>query len=225
MNSDLQPDMRVVDLVQFSLEAHGIASAIDGSIVRLSDGSDLSFEPRVFDGPPNDRVKIIQLDMVVRSPRIAHRYIVESMAGMGEDQAKAEREAFVKFMMGPFHVLLTALGDHTCESNPAQWLKWKNSSASWRICDGPLLFHNTAATETAYPEFIQQLENLFLASASRDVHWVRVFLASFSGAQTGGEVLLDNQPWPEAVELLNSQQWDFPQEYRSLRHFFVALPA
>ena len=221
---DIKPDMRVVDLVQFTLEAHGIASAIDGDIVRLTDGSDLCFEPRVFDGPPNERAKIIQLDIVVHSPRIPHRYIVESMAGIGADQAEAEREAFGKFLMGSFHVLLTALADHTCDSNPAEWLAWKNGSVSWRICDGPLLFHNTAATKTAYPEFIQQLKNLFLASVSRDVHWVRVFLGSFHGKQTGGEVLLDNEPWPEAVALLNSQPWDFPQEYRSMRHFFIALP-
>lgn len=221
---DIKPDMRVVDLVQFTLEAHDIPSAIDGDIVRLTDGSDLSFEPRVFDGPPNERAKIIQLDMVVGSPRIPHRYIVESMAGIGDDQAEAEREAFGKFLVGPFHVLLTALADHACESNPAEWLTWKNSSGSWRICDGPLVFNNTAATKTSYPEFIKQLEDLFLASVSRDVHWVRVFLASSRGQQTGGEVLLDNQPWPEAVALLTRQQWDFPQEYRSLRHFFIALP-
>jgi hypothetical protein len=217
--------MRIIELVQFSLEAHGLASAIDGNVVRLADGSDLSFEPRVFDGPPNEHAKITQLDMVVRSRRIPRRYIVESMAGLGEDQAEAEREAFGKFLTGPFHVLLTALADHTCDSNPAEWLTWKNGSASWRICDGPLVFNNTADTQTAYPDFIPQLEKLFLASATREVHWVRVFLGSFNGKQTGGEVLLDNQPWPDAVALLNSQQWEFPQEYRSLRHFFVALPA
>lgn len=220
----MKADMRVAELLHMALEAHSIASAIDGPVVRLTDGSDLSFEARVFDGPPNERAKIIQLDIVVRSPRIAPREIVESMAGIDSDQIAAERHAFGKFLSGPFHVLLTALANHACDANPAEWLTWKNSSAFWRICDGPLLLHGTEAASTAYPEFIRQLEQLFLSSASRDVHWVRIFLGSFNGEQAGGEALLDNQPWPEAVALLNRQKWDFPQEYRSLRHFFIALP-
>jgi hypothetical protein len=221
----MKADMRVVELLQFALTEHGIASVIDGDVVRLDGGSDLSFEPRVFDGPSDERSKVIQLDIVVRSPRIAPRCIVESLAGIGSDQVTAERDAFVKFLSGPFHVLLTALADHTCESNPAEWLRWQKDGATWRICDGSLLIHGSEATSTAYPDFIRQLENLLLTSMSHDVHWVRIFVGSFDGKQAGAEALLDNEPWPEALALLNSWPWDFPQEYRSLRHFFIAMPA
>jgi hypothetical protein len=215
--------LRIVELLRMTLDAHGIASSVDGRIVRLIDGSDLSFEPRVFAGPPNERATIVQLDIVARSPRIAPRHIVESMAGIGSDQVEAEREAFVKFMSGPFHVLLTALADHACESNPAEWLQWQHKGASWRICDGPLIIHGGTSAPT-YAEFMRQLEALFLTSVSRDVHWVRIFVGSFHGKQAGADALLDNEPWPEALSLLNSWSWDFPQEYRSLRHFFIALP-
>jgi hypothetical protein len=216
--------MRVLELLHFALEAHGIASTIDGRVVRLAGGSDLAFEPRVFDGPPNERAKIIQLDIVARSPRIEPRCIVESMAGIGSDQADAERHAFGKFLQGPFHVLLTALADHTCESKQSEWLLWHGSGGDWRICEGALLVHGSGDTSTTYPQFFKELEKLFLSSASRDVHWVRIFVGSFDGKQAGADALLDNEPWPEAMALLNRWEWDFPQEYRSLRHFFVAVP-
>lgn len=215
---------RVAEMLHMALEAHGIVSTIDGAVVRMAGGSDVTFEPRVFDGPPNERARIIQLDIVVRSPRIAPRCIVESMAGIGADQVEAERVAFGKFLMGPFHVLLTALADHTCESNPADWLVWQNSASSWRICDGPLIIQG-GTSSTAYSAFIGELEKLFLTAASRDVHWVRIFVGSFQGQQAGADALLDNEPWPEALALLNRWEWDFPQEYRALRHFFIALPS
>lgn len=67
----MKPDTRVTELLHMALEAHGIASKIDGSVVRLTDGSDLSFESLCVDGPPNNQAKITQLDIAVRSPRIA----------------------------------------------------------------------------------------------------------------------------------------------------------
>src|SRR5688572_4281308 len=120
------------------------------------------------------------------------------MAGIGSDQADAERDAFGKFLLGPFHVLLTALADHTCESQQSQWLLWHENSGDWRVGDGPLIVHGTGTTSTAYPQFFKELEKLFLSSASRDVHWVRIFVGSFDGKQTGADALFDNEPWPEA---------------------------
>lgn len=216
--------MSVLRILHSALEAHGVASSIDGSRVRLLDGTHLELEPRVFDGPPNEHSTIVQLDVVAYSPRIAPRYIVESMAGLGADRSAAERDAFGKFLLGSFHVLLTALADHSCESNPAEWLHWQRNGAAWRICDGPLLVYGTGSKETSYAEFIPKLQELFVGSVSPGSHWVRVFVASFNRTKAGADVLLDNEPWPEGAALLNGWDWGFPEEYRSLRHFFVAVP-
>ena len=97
--------------------------------VRLFGDADLILEPRVFDGPPNGHAKIVQLDIIANSPRIAPRFIVESIAGVGSDRSTAAKDAFGKFLLGSFHVLLTALADHSCDSNPAEWLKWGSGSA------------------------------------------------------------------------------------------------
>jgi hypothetical protein len=216
--------MSVLELLQFALEAHAVPSAIDGGCVRLTGGADLTLEPRVVDGPPNAHSKLVQLDVVAHSPRIAPRCIVESMAGVGADRPAAERDAFGKFLLGSFHVLLTALADHSCESNPAEWLNWQSDRAAWRICDGPLLVHGPGSKSTSYPEFIQELEALFVRSVPPGTHWVRVFLGSFDRKIAGLDVLLDNEPWPEGAALLSRWDWAFPEEYRSLRHFFVAVP-
>src|SRR5262245_5197661 len=98
--------MPVIELLTEALEAHGIACRAEARVVRLAN-CDLVFEPRVFDGPPNENSKIIQLDIVAHSSRLAPRYVIESMAGLGSDQAAAEGNAFEKFLLGPFHVLLT----------------------------------------------------------------------------------------------------------------------
>lgn len=215
--------MPVVDLLHSALEAHCVASTIDGPCVRLLD-SDLALEPRVFDGPDNAHSKIIQLDIVAHSARIAPRCIVESMAGLGADRSAAEKDAFGKFLLGSFHVLLTALAEHSCESTPAEWLHWQGKNGAWRICDGPLLVHSSGSKLTTYPEFMPKLQELFVGSVSPGMHWVRVFVASFQRKMAGADVLLDNQPWPEGAALVNNWDWSFPEEYRSLRHFFVAVP-
>jgi hypothetical protein len=215
--------MPVIELLQSALEAHGVASVIDGGCVRLL-GADLALEPRVFDGPDNAQSKIVQLDVLAHSPRVAPRCIVESMAGLGSDRSAAERDAFGKFLLGSFHVLLTALADHSCASNPAEWLHWQGKKRAWRICDGPLLVQSSGSKSTTYPEFMEKLQELFVDSVSPSVHWVRVFVGSFRRQMTGADVLLDNEPWPEGAALLSSCDWGFPEEYRSLRHFFVAVP-
>ena len=215
--------MTVVDLIHTALEAHDVSSTIQDDVVRLT-GSDLEFEPRVFDGPPNEHSEIVQLDIVARSRRIAPHYVVESMAGVGSDRSSAERDAFGRFLLGSFHVLLTVLADHSCPSNPAEWLTLEEGGASWRVCDGPLLVQGPDLDSTTYPDFLKQLEELFLSSVSAGPHWVRVFVGSFQGKVSGLEVLLDNEPWAEAVALVNQWDWRCPEEYRSLRHFFMALP-
>jgi hypothetical protein len=216
--------MTALEMLHFALDSHGIDSYVENGCVLLAGDSGLILEPRVFEGPPNDNAQLIQLDIAAHTPRIAPRVIVDSMAGTGTDRAAAERDAFGKFLLGSFHVLLTALADHSCESNPAQWLKWSRGHETWRVCEGPLLVHATGSKSTTYPGFFQQLEALFLASVPHDAHWVSVFLASFGGKLAGADVLLDNEPWAEATALVNQWDWKFPDEYRSLRHFFVALP-
>ena len=41
---------------------------------------------------------------------------------------------------------------------------------------------------------------------------------------TAAEVMLDNEPWKAAEALVRKWNWQPPEGYRSLRHFFIALP-
>ncbi len=222
--------MSVIEMLHHALESHGVEHYVADEYVCVWVGEgegDLILQPLVFEGPPNNGTTAVQLDIAASSPRIDPRFIIESTAGFGPDRAAAERDAFGKFLLGSFHVLLTALADHSCESNPAEWLQWGSGSASWAVCEGRLLLAQGVQPEptpTPYPEFYERLQQAFLATASREVHWVRVFLASHRRELIGAEVLLDNEPWAEGVALLTGQDWDCPDEFRSLRHFFIAFP-
>jgi hypothetical protein len=65
---------------------------------------------------------------------------------------------------------------------------------------------------------------LFVKGASREPHWIRVFICSFESRPQEIEVLLDNEPWPQAQSIAKGWHWACPEEYRSLRHFFMAFP-
>jgi len=214
--------MTAVDLVHSALEAHGVRSRIEGGQVLLLDAP-LAFEPLVSDGPPNEK-KIVQLDLIMQSPRVAPRFIVESMAGVGLDQSAAERDAFLKFLLGAFHVLLTALADHSCSSNPAEWLHWTSSRGTWRVCDGPVLKHGAGEIPSTYVEFMKRLEALFAELSRDEPHWVSVFIGSLNESVTGLNVILDNERWSAAENLARQLDWHCPGGYRSLRHFFIAFP-
>ena len=215
--------MPTVDLLTEALEAHGIACRAEAGVVRLAN-SELVLAPRVFDGPANESSKLVQLDLLAYSSRIAPRFVVESIAGFGSDRSAAENNAFGKFLLGSFHVLLTALADHSCDANPAEWLRWQGVTDYWRVCDGPLLTQGPQVATDLYSAFMEQLRELFVSTVSSQPHWVRVYVGSFDRKIAGLDVLLDNELWPEATALARQWDWRCPEEYRSLRHFFMAFP-
>lgn len=215
--------MDLLESIHTTLQLHDTPSHIAGQRVHLT-GRDLAFEPRVFDGPPAKQSTIVQLDIIAYSERIAPHHINESIAGMGSDKAAAVRDALGKFLLGPFHVILTALADHSCENNPADWEHWSGPHGDWRICQGSLLLVGPKPAPEVYAGFLEHLQSAFLSSMTPRPHWVRVYVGSFERRACGVEVLLDNEPWPPALAIAEKWQWDCPEEYRSLRHFFIALP-
>jgi Family of unknown function (DUF6348) len=214
----------MLDRLKLTLEAHGIPCELHDNRLHAT-ATSLVLEPRVFDGPPTKTSVMVQFDVIAYANIIGSRYINESFAGIGATREEAEKNAFSKFLLGTLHVLLTALIDHDCKGNPAEHLAWGNGEKAWSVCDGPLLTVGPWSDNDTYKSFYAELENLFLRTISRDTHWLRVFVSSFDDQQAPIEVLLDNEPWPEATELAKEFNWKLSKQYCSVRHFFVAIPS
>ncbi len=215
--------MNVLEMLEVALKTHDIGFRSDGRSVTI-EGSDLMLEPRVFERETGNGDIIVQLDVIAYSSILGNRFINESIAGFGGSREEAEKNAFGKFLIGPFHVLVTVLANHACESNPAAWEDWGSAGASWSICEGPALIHGSNSGQEALSSFYPELRELFLKTQTREVHWVRTFVSSFSGKLQAFEVLLDNEPWSEAIELVAKFDWRPEETYGSIRHFLLALP-
>jgi hypothetical protein len=215
-------ESELLDALAQTLEECGIAAATTENQVVVRD-SGLVFMVRVQPAPPRSDSTIIQLDVGSHAPILGQRIVWNSFAGIGASRTVAERNAFSKFVFGPFHALLGALGNHPCGSDGTEWLNWRGSSGSWRVCASPLLIQGNASS-VGYATFTDQLREAFVSDVPPGLHWCDVFFASLNGSLSAAEVRLDNSPWPRASELLASWHVSPKQGYRSGRHFLVALP-
>ncbi|MER9757447.1 DUF6348 family protein [Mesorhizobium sp. M0166] len=198
----------VLDLIHDALTAHGI-SAIRGQYDVRLELEDLRFEAEVFDKEQRDTTHRLVLEIYIFSPLLDTQPVIESFVGMGDTRERALDQAFGKFLLGVFHVLIEGFAKHVCENMQAEIEFWQRDDTRWKIYGGPVI--TQAAVECTlnrtYPVFYARLEKLFAASVHPGSHFVRIFLASHGGALVGSEVLLDNQTWPEAQELIVGQDW------------------
>ena len=81
--------------------------------------------------------------MEVSSPILGSEIIEECFAGIGMTREESVRDAFGKFLLGSFHVLIAAFGGYESEQVKLEF--WHNSQQTYRIYDGPLLVQGGGA--------------------------------------------------------------------------------
>lgn len=64
---------------------------------------------------------------------------------------------------------------------------------------------------------------MFEATQVRGPHTISVTLVSFNGEVSGIDILLDNEPWTEAIEHFRTLPWQPGVGYESARHYAIAL--
>jgi hypothetical protein len=103
---------------------------------------------------------------------------------------------------------------------------WSRGDTAWKAFSGLVIPQavDEATLPNAYPKFYAELADLFTATASPGPHFLRIFLGSLGGKIASGEVLLDNETWPEGEALLFGQDWECGEEYQSVRQVILALP-
>jgi hypothetical protein len=211
------------DALGFALEAHSIEYTLRDDGVELPE-SGVSFAADTQDGPAQTDSVLLQLNVTTRAPLLGGRMIQQSFAGLGDDRESAEREAFGKFLLTSFHVILSGLASHACEQDGTEWSLWGEDDSHWRVCDSPLIMQGGDPNAVGYSSFLDHLQALFIRQVSREIHWCDTFFCSINGRLAGTDLCLDNEPWQAAQEVLVAWHVAPLQGYRSGRHFFLAIP-
>jgi hypothetical protein len=211
--------------------AHGLEAEIIDSHVAIDGG--LRLHP-FLEGHPTVRGQVVlQLNVGIEATALGDVDLVESFGASGATELDAAREAFSRFLLGSFHVIVEALGSHRCGSDQVEWLRWSGAVGTWDVCSGNALIQAggdesraaIASLRSVHRGALSSISELFVSTAPTGAHGVRVFIAFFNGELSECEVLLDRRAWAEAQEIVRRAPWKVPPGYVSLRQFLVALPA
>ena len=213
------------DMIVGAFEAHGVACVRESAEVVSVDGGRLAIRAEFF-VPEGAAAGVHALAIQAYSQTLGDGAIVEMFTGVGDEVAAARSDAFSSFLLGVFHPLLEALTSHACDAPQADIEQWGGRQATWKVFSGPLISRSAdaSALKEDYPGFLDALRNLASTTLASGPHWVRVFVGGFHEKLAAAEVLLDNEPWEAGQALLATHPWRWGMEYRSLRHFMIAMP-
>ena len=218
---ELDPPDMVASIAQWLmmlLEAHDIEAVLGGNEVVVP-AAQIRFSGAVTRVIQHSAVVTVQLDIYVRTAD--GDCIVESFGCVGKDVETAAKQAVGYFMLSSFHVLRSA---YLAEDDD------QTVREEWTIADKRRTAHLGGITiRGKYPE--EDRESNFWYPALRELiqsqdlpggtHWVRLFYAQFGNKPHSCEVLLDNDTWVEAQDVVASLDWPKAEEYYSVRLFMI----
>jgi hypothetical protein len=212
----------LLSAIQLAFEGHGLQAKQVENTLAVQDGLRLSPSVQVLKADDEDCR--VQVCVRVTSTRLGNLVLDDCFAGLGKSLEEAEKNAFSKFLVGSFHVVAEALTTHRCNSGQVEWTHWSGPSASWRVCDGPLLtVCSGGSMDTAsYP--VTALRDSFVREASSSAHWLTLFVAFLDGKLVGCEAKIDGANWDSGYRILAGAPWTVTQGYQSVRHLLLALP-
>lgn len=200
------------------LDAHGYRARVHGERVEVEE-HDATLSAQMFVRP--DAPQVPQLD--VRVHLRDGRTLVESFAGVGDDERSCLAFAFDAFTRASFHVLLAAFfgysGDLSVEN-------WRLPGARFRAIIGSATFLGQFPSEGEelvawFEPFAAHIQRTQL---SQQAHWFRLLYAHHKNQTLVLEALLDNEAWPEAQNEMARYLWPQSEEFYSARVFLVLLP-
>lgn len=216
----------MLDMLQAAVIAHSIPATKWGECVLLPE-HDIRLYTVVDQQAQRGDTWIAQTSFAVQAPLLGDRVLWQQFAGFGTSEIEAEKDGFSKFLVGPFHVVLSALAGHSCEVDT--WETWRGASGDWAVSESPLITHNAPdPTAVPYAEVLEGLQHAFLkssTSADRRPHWIDVFVAFLDDATDTAQVLLDGEPWDDGQMIVDA--WRYQPGtggYQSVRHFLIAMP-
>lgn len=183
-----------IDAFRAFLDSHGITRLPDGTTIDAP--SFLTITSEDFR---------LQVDFVVRDPRLAGGTVVESFGGFGPTLPIANANAIEKFERGSVHVLIATLFDRSSCGDHVTWERWPHVDGAMSVCLGAQLLLMGAGGPPLVPvldALIQRLRTTPLTSA---IHALRVFTYRDPSGTVVDEVLLDGEPWLAGLDVLASE--------------------
>ncbi|MDQ3034902.1 MAG: DUF6348 family protein [Myxococcota bacterium] len=165
------------------LRAHGHEpQASEGTASRVGELEiDARVYPRFADGVR------VQVDFVIRHPRLTRGVLLESFAGIGRTWRDAALDATRKLERGSVHVIIAMLLDPTSCADQVTWERWPHHRGELRVCLGAqLLLYGVTGVDVR--ELVDALrdavagetlagETLAGQAVGGAVHAIRVFTA------------------------------------------------
>jgi hypothetical protein len=210
-----------------ALTQHGVEVGSTGDILWLP--GDLGLKRFIHDLPSsNPGTHLVAFELVAASPLTSNGPIYSTMFGHGDSREKAVANSFVKTMIGPLHVMLESLSNHVCDPPQTVIEAWASATAGWTVFEGQVITEESEGSTHSLSSIYQghgwpALRRMFEATQSRGPHAISVSLVSFGGEVSGIDILLDNEPWIEAIEHFRTLPWQAGPGYESARHFAIAL--
>jgi hypothetical protein len=209
-----------------ALAAHGLAYTEHEDQILLVEGV-LGIRVDAYAHSTGANGTTVRFEVRAHADALGATAIVENFAGVGETAEAALDQAFGRWLLGGFHVLLEALTPHVCAEPQAEIENWSRKGAAWRVYSGPAVTQHSGAQTLAegYRSLIADLQASFAQSASPGPHWISVYIGAYHDKVQAFEVLLDNAPWEEGAALVRATHWSCTHDYQSIRHFVLALPS
>lgn len=209
------PMMRIVEK---EVPPRAEAQELVDELVRVHD-STLVLQARLFPGRITKGRVQLQLDVVAK---VGGRELIESFGGFGATIHEALGDTIEKLASGTLHVLLATLDRRELGADQVEWEAWGDFDA----CLGNVLRMWSPGGPRHLSEYTDAVKRELLASEpTREVHWVRTYLATDGKQQLGLDMLVDNRPWPPGEKLAREWPWPVADAYYALRHFFVLVPS
>lgn len=161
----------------------------------------------------------VQLDILVEL--FDGRVLIESFAGLGNNQEEAITNSLQNFLANSFHVLLNAFYDVKDEQSSEE--NWQIKGKNWKAIIGGFVLKTFGEIPIQIPEgAFSVFENLVKKQAlNKDAHWFRLFYAQQNKRFLDCETLFDNEIWEEADKELAKLKWELIEEYYSVRNFLI----
>ncbi|GAB3635997.1 hypothetical protein GCM10027422_15870 [Hymenobacter arcticus] len=138
--------------------------------------------------------------------------IADFLAGIGEDELTAVTNGASNYVEG---MLPTILEGISAQHDPALDILAPSGEPIWHPLMGLLQVQGAWSAHSADLEdthFFELLRPALLAHLSPEpFHWLKVYISRQPAGEIISECLLDNQPWPEGLALLQAEASAWPR--------------
>ncbi|MFE9103895.1 DUF6348 family protein [Actinomadura geliboluensis] len=189
-------------------------------------GDGTSVDARLFVHPAPAGLVMGQIDFAVSHPALAGPRLVESFAGPGATWRGAISEAVHKFERGALHPIVEGLLRPGAAPGQVERERYEHPGGAFELVLGAQLnMFADRPVPPAAPLLDGLLDALRSQPLTRQVHWMRFFVAHHNGQLQTNEVLLDGAAWPAGEAVAARSPAPLPDGRVAVRLFGLLVPA